>query len=179
MAGIEDFKSKLIGGGARPNLFRVTLAWPGASSLDQERASFLIKGAALPASIIGTIEVPFRGRKLKIAGDRTFESWTITVINDNNMAIRTAFENWMNLINAHNANISAYTGSASLGYLDTNMIVEQLDRAENALKTYSFVGIYPTNISQIELSYDTTDTIEEFTVELNYQYWTDIANNIV
>ena len=177
MAGIEDFKSKLTGGGARPNLFRVTLAWPNSSSLDHERASFLIKGAALPASIIGTIEVPFRGRKLKIAGDRTFESWTITVINDNNMVIRTAFENWMNLINAHSANVSAYVGNQSLGYM-AQMQVQQLDRAENVLKEYTFIDAYPINIQAIELSYDTTDAIEEFTVEMNYQYWSDAVNNI-
>jgi len=177
MAGIEDFKSKLTGGGARPNLFRVTLSWPGASSYDQEKASFLIKGAALPASVIGTVEVPFRGRKLKIAGDRTFESWTITVINDNNMVIRTAFENWMNLINAHSSNTSAYTNAQSLGYM-AQMQVQQLDRSENVLKEYTFVDAYPINISQIELSYDTTDAIEEFTVEMNYQYWTDKINNI-
>jgi hypothetical protein len=177
MAGIEDFKSKLTGGGARPNLFRVTLAWPGASGFDQEKASFLIKGATLPASVIGTVEVPFRGRKLKIAGDRTFETWTITVINDNNMVIRTAFENWMNLINAHSANVSAYVGNQSLGYM-AQMQVQQLDRSENVLKEYTFVDAYPINVSAIELSYDTTDAIEEFTVELNYQYWTDEVNNI-
>jgi hypothetical protein len=177
MAGIEDFKSKLTGGGARPNLFRVVLAWPGASGLDQEKASFLIKGAALPASTIGTVEVPFRGRKLKIAGDRAFETWSITVINDNNMTIRTAFENWMNLINAHSANVSAYTGGNSLNYM-AQMQVQQLDRADNVLKEYTFIGAYPINVSAVELSYDTTDAIEEFTVEMNYQYWTDDFNNI-
>jgi hypothetical protein len=177
MAGIEDFKSKLTGGGARPNLFRVTLAWPGASSNDQEKASFLIKGAALPSSVIGTIPLKFRGRELKIAGDRTFETWSITVINDNNMTIRTAFENWMNLINAHSANVSAYVGAQSLGYM-AQMQVQQLDRAENVLKEYTFIDAYPINIQAIELSYDTTDAIEEFTVEMNYQYWSDAVNNI-
>lgn len=178
MAGIEDFKSKLTGGGARPNLFRVTLAWPGASGYDQEKTSFLIKGATLPSSIIGTIPLKFRGRELKIAGDRTFETWTITIINDNDMTIRNAFESWMNLINAHSANVSAYTGANALQY-GAQMQVEQLDRAENVTKQYTFVDAYPINIAAIDLNYDTTDAIEEFTVEMNYQYWTDVNNGVL
>ena len=179
MAGIEDFKAKLAGGGARPNLFKVTLAWPGGRGPDTNNVSFLIKGATLPSSVIGTIPLKFRGRELKIAGDRTFETWTITVINDNDMTIRTAFEGWMSLINAHTENVSSYTGTDALGYLNSQMLVEQLDRNEDVMKTYTFIGAYPINVSAIDLNYDTTDAIEEFTVELNYQYWTDTQNGIL
>ena len=102
---ITDFKSKLAGGGARPNLFEVQLAFPDAVSVDNDvlsKARFLVKAAALPASTIAPIEVPFRGRILKIAGDRTFETWTITILNDSDFSIRSAFEKWMNTINNMN-----------------------------------------------------------------------------
>ena len=177
MAGIEDFKAKLAGGGARPNLFKVTLAWPGGRGPDTNNVSFLIKGATLPSSVIGTIPLKFRGRELKIAGDRTFETWTITVINDTDMSIRNAFEKWMQLINTHDSNTSAYTGRNALGY-GVQMQVDQLDRAERVTKTYTFVDAFPCNISAIDLNYDTTDAIEEFTVELNYQFWVDGKNNV-
>lgn len=170
MAGLDDFKAQLAGGGARPNLFRVLIGWPSATGGDIVSSSFLIKAASLPASTVAAMEVPFRGRKLKIAGDRTFEPWTITVINDTTMETRNAFEVWMNLINAHSANISAYGGGASLDYM-RNLTVQQLDRSENITKEYTLINAFPTMVSAIDLAYDTTDTIEDFTVELNYQYW--------
>ena len=150
--GVDDFKSKLNGGGARPNLFKATINFPAYAGGDVEFTSFMVKGAGLPASVIANIDVPFRGRQLKVAGDRTFEPWTITVINDQEMNVRNAFETWMNGINSH-------------------MLIEQLDRDGNITKTYTIRGSFPTNISQIDLSYDTNDAIEEFTVELQYQYW--------
>jgi hypothetical protein len=167
--GVDDFKSKLIGGGARSNLFKVEMGWPAGigSAADTELGSFLIKGAALPASVIAPITVPFRGRQLQIAGDRTFEPWTITVINDTNFALRNAFERWMNLINNHNAN-RGVTDTA--GYF-ADAAVYQLDKQGNNLKAYNFRGVWPTNISAIEVSYDTENAIEEFTVELQVQYW--------
>lgn len=164
---VDDFKAKLAGGGARSNLFKVLCNFPAAAGGNSELASFMIKGAALPASVVAPIEVPFRGRKLKVAGDRTFEPWTITVINDNNMAIRNAFEKWMNFINQHLAN----QGSASPTSYQTDMEVQQLDRAGKVVKSYKFRGTFPTNISQIELNWENNDTIEEFTVELQYNYW--------
>ena len=99
---ITDFKSKLTGGGARANLFEVVLQFPDAaqpSSDVLDKSRFLVKGANLPASNIAQIDVPFRGRILKIAGDRTFDTWTVTVINDTDFAIRSAMERWMNTIN--------------------------------------------------------------------------------
>lgn len=171
MAGLDSFKAKLKGGGARPNLFMVNLPFPAAAGGSSELASFMIKAASLPASVINPIEVPFRGRKLKVAGDRTFEPWTITVINDTKMEIRNAFERWMNLINANSENVSQYVGNNALNYY-SNVFVHQLDRDDSITKTYEIVGAFPTNVSAIELNFETNDTIEEFTVELNYQYWT-------
>jgi hypothetical protein len=178
MPGIDDFKSKLTGGGARANLFQVSLAWPGANSSGINDASFLIKAATLPASSIENIDLAYRGRMLKIAGDRTFENWTVTVINDTDMRIRSEMERWMSIINAHTANVSALSSANALGYY-RNLAVAQLDRNENITKEYTFVGAYPVNVSSIDLAYDTNNAVEEFTVEFAYQYWTDAVNGII
>jgi hypothetical protein len=176
MAGISDFKGNLIGGGARPNLFKVFIGFPNIVGGNDELASFMIKGASLPASVIAPIEVPFRGRKLKIAGDRTFEPWTITVLNDTGMEIRRAFEKWMARINRNENNTSLYLQNNTLDYM-VDMRVIQLDRSgeeDQGTHGYNIRGAFPTNISAIELNYETNDSIEEFTVELNYQYWETI-----
>jgi len=169
---ISDFKSKLTGGGARPNLFEVELAFPSAAKPDNEsevleKARFLVKAAALPASTIANIDIPFRGRILKIAGDRTFETWTITVMNDVDFSIRSAFEKWMNIINK----MSDGTGIANPALYQKDAVVKQLDRDGSLLRSYKFWDIFPTNLSTIDLSYDTTDTIQEFTVEMQVHYW--------
>lgn len=167
---ISDFKSRLSGGGARPNLFEVELAFPDAVAINNDvlqKARFLVKAAALPASTFAPIDVPFRGRILKIAGDRTFETWTITVINDTDFAIRSAFEKWMNTINK----MSDATGVVDPEAYQKDATVKQLDRDGSVLRSYKFWDIFPTNISTIDLSYETTDTLEEFTVELQVQWW--------
>ena len=165
---ISDFKSKLTGGGARANLFEVVLTFPdivqpATDVLDKSR--FLVKGARLPASNIAQIEVPFRGRALKIAGDRTFDSWTVTVINDTDFAIRSAFENWMNAINR----LSDNTGLVNPADYQADCYVYQLDRDGQALRSYRFFVTFPTQVGPIELSYD-AQGIQEFTVELQVQY---------
>ena len=190
---ISDFKSALAGGGARPNLFEVqipsfpsaagTSVWQSGSGNEQEQFSFLCKSAALPASNVAPVDVPFRGRILKVAGERTFDTWTVTIINDENFKIRTAFEKWMNGISKLD-NASGATSPAS--YM-TDAFVYQLGRGGTVaatsnlatstttvtpLRTYKFFDIFPTNIGQIDLSYDTTDTLEEYTVEFQVQYWT-------
>lgn len=165
--GIDDFKAKLRGGGARPNLFRATINFPGYAEGNTEITSFLCKAAQLPASVMNFIDVPFRGRQLKIAGDRTFEVWTPTIINDTDFEIRNAMERWMNGINAHQAN----TGFVNPIDYQADLLVEQLDRDETVLKTYNFRGCFPTNISAIDVNYETVDQIEEFTVEFQVQYW--------
>jgi len=165
--GVDDFKSKLIGGGARPNLFKAIVNFPAYAAGDTELTSFMCKGAQLPGSIIAQLDVPFRGRQLKIAGDRTFENWIITVINDTGMEVRNAMERWMNGMNEHVNN----TGLSNPTDYQADMAIEQLDKAGNITKTYTIRGAYPINVSAIELSYETNDQIEEFTVELAYQYW--------
>ena len=169
---ISDFKSKLTGGGARPNLFEVELAFPNAAKPDNEnevleKARFLVKAAALPASTIAQIDIPFRGRILKIAGDRTFETWTITVINDVDFSIRSAFEKWMNTINKMNDG----TGIVNPVDYQKDATVHQLNRDGDILRSYKFWDIFPTNISTIDLNYETTDTVQEFTVEMQVHYW--------
>jgi len=167
---ITGFKSKLAGGGTRPNLFEVEIAFPEQLSIDndvKEKSRFLVKAAALPASNITPVEVNFRGRILKIAGERTFDTWTVTVINDLDFGIRSAFEKWMNLINK----MEDATGTVNPADYQPDAYVHQLDRDGSTLRTYKFHDVFPTNISQIDLSYETTDTIEEFTVELQVQWW--------
>jgi hypothetical protein len=189
---IDSFKSKLVGGGARPNLFEVMLTFPQGvngpideKTLD-EKTRFMVKAANLPASNITPIDIPFRGRNLKIAGDRTFDVWTVTVINDTDFAIRNAMERWMNGMN----NLQNATGETNPTDYQTDAYVLQLGRGGKpdntgtgklqgpgfgdevpVLKQYKFHGIFPTNISAIELSYDQPDTIEEFTVDLQVQWW--------
>ena len=169
---ISDFKSKLKGGGARPNLFEVELTFPSGVDVQDENeilenARFLVKAAALPSSTIAPIEVPFRGRILKIAGDRTFETWTITVMNDVSFGVRSAFEKWMNFINK----LDNGTGETDPALYQVDAKVNQLDRDAGVLRKYTFKDVFPTNISTIDLSYETTDTIQEFTVEMQVHYW--------
>jgi len=164
---IDDFKAKLKGGGARPNLFKATINFPAYAQGDVELTSFMCKAAVLPASTMAVIDVPFRGRQLKIAGDRTFESWSPTILNDTDFVVRNAMERWMNGINAHSAN----TGLVAPADYSADLVVEQLDRDETVLKRYNFRGCFPTNISAIDLAYETNDAIEEFTVDFQVQYW--------
>jgi len=196
---LEDFKARLIGGAARPNLFEVELTFPIFSTegstgdtTDQTRSvselsRFMIKTANLPASNVGVIEVPFRGRTLKIAGDRTFDVWTVTVINDVDFSLRTAFEKWMNAINKHDDNsglinpaqyqrdaVVKQFGRSSLSSAQSSVTSPTLTAAGDSipvLKAYKFYGIFPTAVSAIDLSYDSTDAIEEFTVDLQVQWW--------
>ena len=172
---ISNFKSKLTGGGARSNLFEVVLTFPDAAQPDSavlEKARFLVKGANLPASNVAQIEVPFRGRVLKIAGDRTFDSWTVTVINDTDFAIRSAFERWSNTINR----LSDNTGLTNPADYQADAYVYQLDRDGSTLRSYRFYDTFPTQVGQVELSYDQTG-IQEFTVELQVQYWEAIKGS--
>ena len=165
--GVDDFKAKLIGGGARPNLFKATLNFPGFAGGNVELTSFMCKAAQLPSSVIAPIVVPFRGRQLQIAGDRTFEPWTVTIINDSGMEVRNAFERWMNAINSHSQN----TGLANPVDYVADMSIEQLNKAGETTKKYDFRGVWPSNVSAIELSYESNDQIEEFTVEFQVTYW--------
>ena len=183
---IDDFKANVASDFARPNLFQVDLAFPSGIINNASLVNlgkFTVRAANLPSSQIGVIEVPFRGRVLKIAGDRTFEPWTITVQNDSNFALRNAFEIWASSIQAYNEN---FTSAAGLGDQDdssgyfADMSVHQLARdvkdgeKPKVLKSYRFYNVFPSNIAAIDLDFGNNDAIEEFTVELQTQYWTPL-----
>jgi len=172
---ITDFKSKLSGGGARSNLFEVVLSFPDIAPADVtvlDKSRFLVESAALPGSAITPLDVAFRGRTLKLAGDRTFESWTITVINDTDFSIRSAFENWMNKINR----LSDNTGVTNPALYHADAFVYQLDRDGSTLRAYHFYDIFPTNISAIQLAYE-NDAIQRFTVEMQILWWEAVKGN--
>ena len=178
---ISQFKSALVGGGARPNLFEVELTtFPAAAAnadWDPNNFRFMCKAAQLPASTIANIDVPFRGRIFKVAGDRTVDTWTVTVINDENFAVRNAFEEWMEGIAKLDNNLgatdpSAYMANATvyqLGRGSTSSSQDNGGESNAVLKEYVFEDIFPTEVSSIDLSYDSSDTIEEFTVTFQVQ----------
>ena len=188
---IFDFRNK-IGDLARPNLFQVELTLPsaglegagiggsggagdaaeaaaGETNTDSTLATLLVKAANIPASTVGVIEVPYRGRTIKIAGDRTFEPWTVTVLNDANFVIRSQLENWSTQIQALQQNFQSFDAPQQY---QTNAIVRQYDRQSEQTRAYKFEGIWPSNISAIDLAWDSNDTPEEYTVEFQVQYWT-------
>ena len=177
---IVDFRSRMKGGGARSNLFEVNIKYPDGIGVKEGNdgatadGEFLIKAAEIPASNIGNIPVPFRGRVLPVAGDRTFDPWTVTIINDTNFVIRDAMERWSNSIN----DIQTAQGTLSPEVYQTSATVKQLSRggksetqAIDVLREYNFVGIYPNVVSSIPLDYGATDQIEEFQVTFNYLFY--------
>ena len=177
---ISEFKSRLLGGGARPNLFEVELtAMPASVTLpwQAERFGFLCKAAQLPGMNIANIDVPFRGRIFKVAGDRTIDNWTITVINDEDFLYRNAFEEWTQQIaalddNMGSTNPSSYMVNAKVFQLGRGSELNSTTNAGDSnvvLKEYEFIDIFPINVGQIDVSYENTDTIEEYTVEFAVQ----------
>ena len=175
---ISQFKSQLIGGGARPNLFEVELTTlPAGIAWPADNFRYMCKAAQYPASVIANIDIPFRGRIFKVAGDRTIEPWSITIINDEDFRIRKAMEEWVDLIAKLENNLGATDPSAYM----VNAKVFQLGRGSTpssqtnagdrnaVLREYEFIDIFPTNVSSIDLSYDSSDTIEEFVVDFQVQ----------
>ena len=175
---ISNFKTAMSGGGARPNLFEVEITTlPGGIAWDSSNFKFMCKAAQLPGQTIASIDVPFRGRTFKVAGDRTIDAWTVTIINDENFEYRNAFESWTELI----ANLDTNLGATLPDAYMRNARVYQLGRgsrtsstddtgSENVvLKEYEFIDIFPTSVSPIDLSYDSSNAIEEFTVEFQVQ----------
>jgi len=185
---IDKFKSQMKGGGARSNLFEVSFgtelggnfAFPWGDQVVSDD-NMLIKAAGLPASTITEIPVPFRGRTLKVAGERTFDVWTITVINDVDFKWRNIFERWMNYI----VKVSDGSGTIDPSEYQTDVTVAQLSRGQytglntrgtqggdiDVLRKYTIYGVFPTSVSQIDLSYNNENEIEEFTVDLQVQWW--------
>ena len=175
---IQDIKSALEFGGARPSLFNITLQLPqqievANKDVFSRKISFLCNAAALPASSIAPIEVSYFGRKIKVAGNRTFAEWTITVINDEDFALRNAFEAWMGAINGHSSNLRNSGASSSPASYKTDAIVKQFakDSETTPIRKYKFQGIFPTEVSPIELSWGSENEIEQFTVTLQYDLW--------
>lgn len=165
---IDDFKARLTGGGARANLFRARINFPAfITNINTETVSFLCKTANLPASNISEIAVPFRGRPMNLAGERTFEPWTITIINDTDFAIRNAFESWVDRM----GNATQAAGEANPNVYKVNMGVDQLDRGGQPIKSYEFIGVFPSAVAEISLGYE-EEGIEEFEVTLQIDYFT-------
>ena len=170
MASIDDFKANLIGGGARANQFKVTITPPTgiATGLDVRRSSFLCRASALPGQTLNPIIIPFRGRQIYIAGDRTFDdTWTTTFLNDTDFMVRNSMERWSNGIN----DLADNTGVIAPADYQTDLTVEQLDRDDTVLKTYIFRSAWPVTISQIELTSEAADALEEFECTWRYQHF--------
>ena len=169
MANVSDFISKLKGGGARNNQFKVTMPFPGFAQVggETESMAFLCTATNLPQSEIGELTVNFRGRPIYMAGDRTFQTWTTTIINDTDFLIRNAIERWSNGINNHSDN----EGLVNPVDYQVDAFVDHLDRNGNTVKSYTLRGLFPTDIAAIDLSYDEQTAIEEFSVTFAYQYF--------
>lgn len=171
---IEDFRAVLQGGGVRPTMFQVELTFPAGVVSDANLATqdgiFLIKASGLPSSNVGEIPVPFRGRKLKVSGDRSFEDWNITVTNDVSFGLRAGFEEWSEKIQNHNFAL----GATELNDYFASAIVRQLDRDGTQLRAYRFEGIWPKTVDAIDLDFDTTDQVEFYGVTFAVQYWSAI-----
>jgi hypothetical protein len=177
---LDQFRTSLVNGGARPSLFEVELRWPSAVATGALAASysrFMVQSTAIPASTIGSIDVPYFGRKLKVAGDRTFAPLNVTIMNDENFAIRKALEEWSDRIAGHRSATSQFRGGNQNGTYTTELALTQFGRQGNRIRTYKFIGAFPTTLSEIALDWNTADTIETYTCEFSYQYW-EVAGQI-
>ena len=170
MASISEFKAQLLGGGARANQFRVDLSFPGfvaAGAVAGFRAQFMCKAASMPAATIENVPVQYRGRQINLAGERTFQPWTVTIYNDTNFDIRNAMERWSNGIQ----NLIGTDGRTNPRDYQADLEVHQLDRNSAVLKSYKFIDAYPIDISAITLDFDQANTVEQFDVTFQYNYW--------
>ncbi len=174
---VDDFKGKMKGGGARANMFEVNVNYPGYTGGQKEMTNFMCRAASLPGSTIAAVEVPFRGRIIKLAGDRTFEPWQLTVYNDTTFEVRDAFEAWMDGMNTHAGNSAERANNNGVGTYATNMEVIQLNQLGEGVKTYFLKNCFPTNVSAIDLDYSQAGEIEQFTVTIEYDYWTNDNTN--
>jgi len=179
---INDIKSQLTYGGASPALFLVKLTFPIGLNLDvgsakkndaESKMSFMCKAAQIPSQTVGVVEVPYFGRKLKVAGNRTFEDWTVTIINDEDFLIRATLEEWNKAINSHEGNLRSNGATTNPNSYKGTAEVWQYSKAEGVLplRKYIFEGIFPSSLAAIDLSWETTDAIQEFTTTFSYDYW--------
>jgi hypothetical protein len=166
---VNEIRSQLTLGGARQSLFQVTIQNP-ANSVADIKVPFMVRTAQIPSSDLGVIEVPYFGRKVRLAGDRTFGDWTVTVINDEDFLVRNAMEEWSNKINSLQGNLRTFGAASPLLY-KANAQVTQYSKTGVPIRTYQFNGIFPSSISPIDLDWNATDQIEEFTVTFQYDWW--------
>lgn len=161
-------------GGARPSLFQVVVDTPNGIPNIGARMAFTCSAAQLPSSVIGVVEAPYFGRRVKLAGNRTFEPWTVTVLNDEDFQVRNAMEQWSNAINSHKANLRSVNISTPAQYRTTGLVT-QFSKTGVPIRTYKMVNLWPSNIAAIDLNWETADAIETFTVEFQYDYWEVVA----
>jgi len=166
---VNEFAGALKGGGARPSLFQVQITNPINGAADAI-TPFMVKASNIPASTLTTIEQGYFGRKIKLAGTRTFADWTTSIINDEDFSIRNALEQWSNAINTHAGNINAAGGSAPNLYKSTAQVTHYGKTGE-ILRVYDFVGLYPLDVQAITVDWDTADSVEQFDVTWAYDYW--------
>ena len=176
---VAEFRANMIGDGARPNLFQVSLNFPAVAEngvLSGQKATFMAKTAQLPGSTVGTVPVYYFGRELKFAGNRSFTDWTLQIINDEDFTIRNSIESWMNAINSHASNVRNAAAKSPTGYT-VDAVVTQYGKTGDVLKTYKFVGMFPLDVSPIDLDWGSNDTIEEYSVTFAYQWWEATTTN--
>ena len=170
---VNDFRSQLVGDGARPNLFQVTLTFPTFaqnSSAAGQKTTFMAKAAQLPGSTINQVPVYYFGREMKFAGNRAFTDWTLTIINDEDFLVRNAMESWMNGISSHVTN-TRNSAATNISSYSVDAVVNQYGKTGNIIKSYKFVGLFPVDLSPIDLGWDNNDSIEEYSTTFAFQYW--------
>lgn len=177
MATIDSFRTALTGGGARPSQFKVRMTFPkDLANIEATNAGvFLIKAASLPASTVQTIEVPYRGRMTKVAGERVFGNWNVTILNDTDFLIRRALETWSSRMLNH----TTTDGLIEPNSYTASMFVDQLGRDDKALRSYQMFNCFPTNIGEVGLNFGDTNSIQEYQVEFSVDYWTPVDDNSV
>ena len=176
---VAEFRANLVGDGARPNLFQVSLTFPTVADngvTASQKTTFMAKTAQLPGSTVGTVSTHYFGRELKFAGNRTFTDWTLQIINDEDFTIRNSIESWMNAINSHAGNVRNPGALGPSGYT-VDATVTQFSKTGDPLKTYKFVGLYPLDLAAIDLDWGTNDTIEEYGVTFAYQWWEAVTTS--
>ncbi|MDB4576103.1 phage tail protein [bacterium] len=166
---INEIKSQLTFGGAKASLFQVAITNP-INGIADLKTPFMVQAAQIPEATLGIIEIPYFGRKVKVAGDRTFGEWTVTIINDEDFLIRNAMEQWMASINSHEGNVTQL-GSASASEYKNQAQITQYSKTGAPLRTYNFNGLFPTSIAAISMDWNTTDDIERFDVTFQYDWW--------
>ena len=171
---ISDFRSNLVGDGARPNLFSVTLVFPtiaNNSAIAGQKTTFMAKAAQLPGSTIGQVPIYYFGREIRFAGNRTFTDWTLQIINDEDFVVRNSLESWMNAINSNQGNVRNSNAVNPSSYA-VDATVTQYGKTGNQIKQYTFVGVFPVDVAPIDLDWGSNDAIEEYAATFAFQYWT-------